>query len=220
MSGKRYVFLWGKKVKVKWSRYRPGVAQRVGRGIALLFHDRGTKSGWVVSITPRSHFTPGKDPVPILQEAGWAPGLVWTGAENLVLTGIPSRTVQPVVTRYTNWATRPTYSFEVLFSTNNPSTPTTYEEYLLFSNYEWYSTHSFFLYQDGGSSSRLIRPDLTEGKNYGAPLYALLSGLLLCLVITGTKLKYITWYLAVAHKSDTVCKSWRLSIVVNVNPSV
>jgi len=33
------------KVKVKFSRYRPGVAQRVGRGIALLFHDRGTRSG-------------------------------------------------------------------------------------------------------------------------------------------------------------------------------
>ena len=30
-------------VKVKYSRYRPGVAQRVGRGIALLFHDRGTR---------------------------------------------------------------------------------------------------------------------------------------------------------------------------------
>ena len=29
--------------KVKCSRYRPGVAQRVGRGIALLFHDRGTR---------------------------------------------------------------------------------------------------------------------------------------------------------------------------------
>ena len=28
-------------------------------------------------------FTPGKDPVPILQEAGWALGRVWTGAENL-----------------------------------------------------------------------------------------------------------------------------------------
>ena len=26
---------------------------------------------------------PGKDPVPIVQEAGWAPGPVWTGAENL-----------------------------------------------------------------------------------------------------------------------------------------
>ena len=28
-------------------------------------------------------FTPGKDPVPVVQEAGWAPGPVWTGAENL-----------------------------------------------------------------------------------------------------------------------------------------
>ena len=34
-----------KKVTVKWSRYRPGMAQRVGRGIALLFHDRGTRRG-------------------------------------------------------------------------------------------------------------------------------------------------------------------------------
>jgi len=39
------------------------------------------EGGWVVSSTPRPHFTPGKDPVPILQEAGWAPGPVWTGAE-------------------------------------------------------------------------------------------------------------------------------------------
>ena len=31
--------------KVKLSRYRPGVAQRVGRGIALLCHDRGTRRG-------------------------------------------------------------------------------------------------------------------------------------------------------------------------------
>ena len=33
------------KGKVKCSRYRPGVAQRVGRSIALLFHDRGTRRG-------------------------------------------------------------------------------------------------------------------------------------------------------------------------------
>ena len=45
---------------------------------------------------------PGKDPVPIVQEAGWAPGPVWTGVENLVLTRIQSRTVQPVVSRYTD----------------------------------------------------------------------------------------------------------------------
>ena len=33
---------------------------------------------------------PGKDPVPIVQEAGWAPGPVGIGAENLAPTGIRS----------------------------------------------------------------------------------------------------------------------------------
>jgi len=70
-----YIYIHIKKVK--WSRCMPGVAQRVGRGIALLFHDRGTRRGWVVSSTPQPHFTSGKDPVPIVQEAGWAPGPVW-----------------------------------------------------------------------------------------------------------------------------------------------
>ena len=62
--------------------YRPGMAQRVGRGMALLFNDRGTRRGWVVSNTTCPHFTPGKDPVPIVQEAGWAPGPVWTGGKS------------------------------------------------------------------------------------------------------------------------------------------
>ena len=39
---------------------------------------------------PRPHLTPGKDPVPIVQEAGWALGPVWTGAENITPTGIRS----------------------------------------------------------------------------------------------------------------------------------
>ena len=68
--------------KVKWSRYRPDVAQRVVRGIDLLFHDRGTRRGWVVSSTPRPHFTPGKISVPILQEAGRAPDTVWRGGKS------------------------------------------------------------------------------------------------------------------------------------------
>jgi len=70
-------------IKVKCSRYRPDVAQRVGRGIALLFRDCGTRRGWVVSSTPRPHFTHGKDPVLTLQEVGWAPGPVWTGRKSL-----------------------------------------------------------------------------------------------------------------------------------------
>jgi hypothetical protein len=35
-------------------------------------------------------FIPGKDPVPTVQEAGWAQGLVWIGVENFALTGIRS----------------------------------------------------------------------------------------------------------------------------------
>jgi len=62
--------------KVKWSRYRPGVAQRVGRGIALLLHDCDTRRGWEVRSTTRPH------PVPILQECGWPPGPVWTGGKS------------------------------------------------------------------------------------------------------------------------------------------
>jgi len=59
------------------------VAQKVGRGIALLFHDRGARRGRVVSSMPRPHFNPGKDPVPIVQEAGWDPVPVWIGVKNL-----------------------------------------------------------------------------------------------------------------------------------------
>ena len=58
-------------------------AHRGSRGVALLFLDHSTRRGWVVSSTPRPLFTPGKDPVLVVQEAGWAPG-----AENLAPTGI------------------------------------------------------------------------------------------------------------------------------------
>jgi len=60
---------------------------------------------------PRPLFTPEKDPVPIVQEAVWAPGPVWTGAENLEPPpGFDPRTVQSVASRYTHYATRPTSS--------------------------------------------------------------------------------------------------------------
>ena len=36
----------------------------------------------MVSSTPRPHFILVKDPVPILQEAGWTPGPVWTGGKS------------------------------------------------------------------------------------------------------------------------------------------
>ena len=46
------------------------------------------RGGW---LAPRpGRFTPGKDPLPDVQEAGWAPEPVWTRAENLDPTGIRS----------------------------------------------------------------------------------------------------------------------------------
>jgi hypothetical protein len=75
---------------------------RGSRGITLLFLDHGTRRGWGVNVTPRPLFTPGKHPVPIVQEAGWAPGPVWTGKE------FDPRTVQPVASRYADYASRST----------------------------------------------------------------------------------------------------------------
>jgi len=57
---------------------------------------------------PQPLFTPGKDSVPTVQEAGWAPGPVWTGAEYLAPSGFDLQTVQPVASRYTGYADRPT----------------------------------------------------------------------------------------------------------------
>jgi hypothetical protein len=68
------------------------VAQRnkaVGRGIAVLFLDLGARRGGLSASSP-GRFTPRKDPVPIVQEAGWASGPVWTCAKNLAPTGIRS----------------------------------------------------------------------------------------------------------------------------------
>jgi len=51
------------QVKGKFSRYRPGVTQRVGRGIALFFHDRVTRKGWIYKIQ-----TPGNYPEESIQQ--------------------------------------------------------------------------------------------------------------------------------------------------------
>jgi hypothetical protein len=82
------------KVKVKYTlvqalRLCTGcTVHRGSRGIALPFHDHGTRTGWGVSVMPWQLFTSKKDLVPIVQDSGWAPGLVWTGAENLAPTWI------------------------------------------------------------------------------------------------------------------------------------
>ena len=86
--------------KVKFSRYRPGVAQRVGRGIALLFHDRGTRRGEWSAARPGRTLHPENTRYPLYRSLGGPQGRSG-GVENLVPTGIRSRAIQPVVSRYT-----------------------------------------------------------------------------------------------------------------------
>jgi hypothetical protein len=52
--------------------------------ILLCHHD------YCFLVTFRPLFTSGKDPVPIVQDAGWAPLPVWTGTEYFTHTGIRS----------------------------------------------------------------------------------------------------------------------------------
>ena len=61
------------------------------RVIALLFLYHGTTRGEGSASRPGRTLPPGKDPVPIVLEAGWVPGPVWSGAENLATTGILSQ---------------------------------------------------------------------------------------------------------------------------------
>jgi hypothetical protein len=51
--------------------------------------------GW--SALRPGRFTPGTEPVPFIQEAGWASGTVWTDAENFASTGIRSQDHGPYV---------------------------------------------------------------------------------------------------------------------------
>jgi hypothetical protein len=102
------VFSRVKKKNVKYPLYRPGCGPEWGRGITLLFQDLGPRRGWVVSSTLRPHFTPVKHPVPIVQ-GGWVGPRA--GLDKGIISSSPGfdpRTVQFVVSRYTDWATRPT----------------------------------------------------------------------------------------------------------------
>jgi hypothetical protein len=84
-------------------RNRPRRTHRVSGVIAQLLLNLSTGMGFVVSITPLPPL-PLKDPVPIVQEAGWAPELVWIGAENLAPPGFDPRTFQPIASRYIDGA--------------------------------------------------------------------------------------------------------------------
>jgi hypothetical protein len=66
--------------------------------------DLSFRWGWVVNVTPRPLYPLERDPVPIVQEAGWAGGPVWMCTEISPPPGFDPRTVQYVASRYTDCA--------------------------------------------------------------------------------------------------------------------
>jgi hypothetical protein len=78
--------------------------QRRNRGIPLLFFTLGTIWEWEVNTTLQPLYPRERNPVSILQEAGWELAPSWTGEENLAPTGNPSPTFQPVSSSQTDWA--------------------------------------------------------------------------------------------------------------------
>jgi hypothetical protein len=74
--------------KVKVPLTEPKAQRRVD--VPLYSFLTSALEGSGLSESRPGHFTPRKDPVPIVQEAGWAPGPVWTYAKNLASTGIRS----------------------------------------------------------------------------------------------------------------------------------
>jgi len=59
--------------------------------------------GWVVNATPWPLYPPEKTQNP-LYRAGWAPGLVWKGAEHLASTRFDPWTIHHIASHYTNCA--------------------------------------------------------------------------------------------------------------------
>jgi hypothetical protein len=79
---------------------------------------------------PQLHFSPGeRTPVPIVQEVGWAPELVWTQrlqeksfrpCQGLNLN---PRVIQPETRHYTDWATQLTEEFVLVAITDRNGSP-------------------------------------------------------------------------------------------------
>ena len=78
------------------------------------FFNVGARCGCVVNATPRPLYPGERIPVPIIQQAEWAPWPVWTSAENLAPPGIrppdsPSRSESLYRPRYPGrWTAWPT----------------------------------------------------------------------------------------------------------------
>jgi len=75
-----------------WFTFHPAAGHTAHRGAEVSLYSFMTSAldGVGGQIHALATFIPGKDPIPIVQEDGWSPWPVWTGAENFAPTGIRS----------------------------------------------------------------------------------------------------------------------------------
>ena len=64
----------------------------------------GARRKWVISITLQPLYPRERELVPIVQKTGWTLASVWTARKISPLPGFDPRTVQPVASRYTDYA--------------------------------------------------------------------------------------------------------------------
>ena len=104
----------GKKGKVKVTLVQTltlctgRTAHRGSRGIAVLFHDHGTRRGEGSVSRPGRSLPPGKTLYPLYRRLGRPQGQPGQVRKISPPPGFDPRTVQPVASRYTDYATRPT----------------------------------------------------------------------------------------------------------------
>ena len=83
----------------------PMQAQRGGGSLAPTHSQPGTRKAYVVNATPRQLYARERALVPIVQAARCASGSVWTSWNISPPPGVDPRSVQPVASPYTNYAT-------------------------------------------------------------------------------------------------------------------
>ena len=82
---------------------------RGSRGIALSFHDHGTRRGEGAASRSGRSLPPGKARYPLYMRLGGPQGRSGQVRKISPPPEFDPRTVQPVASRYTDWATRPTW---------------------------------------------------------------------------------------------------------------
>ena len=102
------------KVRVKYTlvqalrRCTGRTAHRGSRDIALLFLDHGTRRGEGSASRPGRSLPPGKTRYPLYRRLGGPQSRSGQVQKISPPPGFDPRTVQPVASRYTDYATRPT----------------------------------------------------------------------------------------------------------------